>query len=140
GVAWSIGPGLELSDGVMIRSREVQEKSSSNDVALGAFLLFSLKEQWGSYRKKLKCCQKDASEEAVHEFRIATRRLLSILMLLEGVISPKRLQTAQRDPKKGLKSLGRLRDTHTQMRYLENRRLKSAEALTYYKALEKREC
>jgi CHAD domain-containing protein len=76
----------------------------------------------------------------VHDFRIATRRLLSILMLLEGISSKEHLQTANRDLKKRLKSFGRLRDVHTQLLYVGKLRRESTQAQTYYKALEKREC
>src|SRR2546425_11760920 len=124
----------------MVRLPEVHEADSRANGALRAFLLVSLKEQWRVYRKKFKRCQKEASEETVHEFRIASRRMLSILNLLEGLISKKRLQTAQDDLTKRLKCLGRLRDTHTQLSYVRKLRHNFPEARSYYKTLEKRAC
>ena len=61
----------------MVRLPEVHKADSRANGALRAFLLVSLKEQWRDYRKKFKRCQKEASEETVHEFRIASRRMLS---------------------------------------------------------------
>ncbi len=114
--------------------------STSRGAVLGAFLLFSLKEQWSVYRKKFKRCEKDASEDRVHDVRIATRQLLSILGLLVGIIPEKHLQAAQRELKSRLTKLGRLRDTHTQLLGLEKLCHNLPEAKIYYKELAKREC
>ncbi len=120
-------------------SEELPKTGHSDGVALGAFLLFSLKEHWKEYQKEFRRCQKKPCEENVHDCRIATRRLLSILMLLEGIVSDKPLQSAQRELKEPFKSLGRLRDIHTQQIYLEKLDREFSEARTYGKVLEERE-
>ena len=46
------------------------------------FLAESLKMRWKRYRKRLKQCQRKFSEGAVHDSRIETRRLLSLIDML----------------------------------------------------------
>lgn len=45
-------------------------------------LLDSLNTRWGKYKAELKICRQEFSEEAVHDFRVAARRLLAFLDLL----------------------------------------------------------
>jgi CHAD domain-containing protein len=76
---------------------------------------------WKTYRKRLEQCWEEPSEEAVHELRVATRRLISQLLLLGSIVPGRRPQKALRMLKRQLKSLGDLRDTHVQWIFLEQR-------------------
>lgn len=73
-------------------------------------LLESLETRWKKFRLELKTCQKDFSEEAVHDLRVATRRLLAIFDLLRTIAPHKRIQTIRRILKDQLDDLDDLRD------------------------------
>lgn len=75
----------------------------------------SLKKQGRTCRKELKACQERFSVESVHEFRIATRRLLAMLDLLAGLISPTRVKTIRDALKEHLDNFDDLRDTQVQI-------------------------
>lgn len=108
-------------------------------VELDDFLLDSLKSQWRNYRKEFKRCQKKFSNDAVHEVRIAIRRLLASLGLLGSILPPEHLHQAGRALKKRLKIFARLRDTHAQSLYVEKLRRAFPAARRYHAALARRE-
>lgn len=74
------------------------------------FLLDSLKTRWDKYKTGLKTCRKEFSEEAVHDFRVAARRLLSTLGLLRAVMQDPRIQKMRRVLKDQLDDLDELRN------------------------------
>ena len=65
-------------------------------------LALSPKTQWKRYRKRLKRCQEEFSEEAVHHSRVETRRLLSTVELLATFIRDRRLKKARPITRYGL--------------------------------------
>ena len=73
-------------------------------------LLDSLNTRWDKYQADLKTCRREFSEEAVHDFRVATRRLLSLLDLLRAVMPDPRIQKMRRVLKDQLDNLDDLRD------------------------------
>jgi CHAD domain-containing protein len=75
----------------------------------------SLRKQGKRYRRELKRCQKHFSEKAVHESRVATRRLLSTRELLAGFLPAPRLEKAKRALKRHLDIFDELRDTQVQL-------------------------
>lgn len=75
----------------------------------------SLKKQWKRYCKELKRCQKDFSEEAVHESRVETRRLLAMIELLAGFFPAGRAKKVRRALKHHLDTFDDLRDTQVQL-------------------------
>ena len=75
----------------------------------------SLQKQWKRYRKELKRCQKKFSEEAVHNSRVAARRLSATIELLEGFVRPQIAKRAQRLIKEHLDIFDDLRDTQVQL-------------------------
>ena len=81
-------------------------------------LTVSLRTQWKRYRKRLKRCQENFSEEAVHESRVETRRLLATVELLGAFIRDERIKKAQRALKRHLDTFDDLRDTQVQLRYV----------------------
>jgi CHAD domain-containing protein len=99
----------------------------------------SLKTGWKRYCKRLRRCQKSFSQDAVHDSRVQTRRLLSTVELLVAFISEKDIQKVRRALKDHLDTFDDLRDTQVQLDYME--RLKTpADAVKTFRAwLQERE-
>jgi CHAD domain-containing protein len=74
-------------------------------------LLEALDARWGKFRAELKLCREEFSEEAVHDLRVASRRLLAFFDLLRSVVLHKRIQKIRRTLKDQLDDLDDLRDT-----------------------------
>lgn len=108
-------------------------------VAPDDFLIRSLKSRWRDYREEFERCQKRFSKDAVHDVRIAIRRLLATLGLLGSVLPPEHIHLAGRALKKRLKIFARLRDTHAQLLYVEKLRRAFPTARCYHNALNRRE-
>lgn len=75
----------------------------------------SLQKQWKRYRKELKRCQKKFSEKAVHNSRVAARRLLATIELLEGFLQPEIIEKTRCLIKRHLDIFDDLRDTQVQL-------------------------
>jgi len=78
----------------------------------------SLNTQWRRYRKRLKRCQERFSEEAVHDVRVETRRLVSTIELLAAFVPERDIRKARRALKHHLDTFDRLRDTQVQLTYV----------------------
>ena len=74
-------------------------------------LLAALDERWDSYSKQLERCRSEFSDEAVHDLRVATRRILALIRLLEWLIPHPRLKKLSRRFKSQLDEFDDLRDT-----------------------------
>lgn len=74
-------------------------------------LLEALETRWKKFRGELKHCREEFSEEAVHDLRVATRRLLALFDLLRSIIPHNRIQKIRRELKDQLDDLDDLRDT-----------------------------
>src|SRR5690242_1164829 len=103
-------------------------------------LAASLKRQWKRYRKGLKRCQERFSEAAVHESRVETRRLLSLLELLRPFLRPSDVDRSQAALKEHLDTFDDLRDTQVQLLAIRKMRRVFAAAVPFYEYLVKREC
>src|SRR5258708_2576008 len=79
------------------------------------YLEASLKALWKRYRKDLERCQDKFSEKAVHDSRVATRRLLSLVELLRPFLAQGRLNKVRRALKRHLDTFSDLRDTQVQL-------------------------
>jgi CHAD domain-containing protein len=73
-------------------------------------LLDSLNTRWEKYKAELKTCRQEFSEAAVHDFRVAARRLLASLDILRTVIRDPRIQKIRRLLKDQLDNLDDLRN------------------------------
>jgi CHAD domain-containing protein len=102
-------------------------------------LLDSLHERWRTFRAELKRCQKKPSEEAVHDLRVAMRRLISMLDLLASIYPEGNLWKARRRLKKQLNKFGPLRDAQVQVLSIENMLPSFPELHEFYAYLVKRE-
>lgn len=78
----------------------------------------SLRTQCQRYRKRLKRCQENFSEEAIHDSRVEARRLLATVELLGAFLSDRELQKARRVLKQQLDTFDPLRDTQVQLVYV----------------------
>jgi CHAD domain-containing protein len=90
----------------MLTSNGEEAKSEPRQLILAA-----LEDRWKKYRVELKRCREEFSFEAVHDLRIATRRILAIIQLLNSIYPRPRLQKLERAFKDQLDLLDDLRDT-----------------------------
>ena len=65
----------------------------------------------GKYKTELKTCRREFSEEAVHDFRVAARRLLAFLDLLRMMFQDQGIKKTRRVLKDQLDALDDLRNT-----------------------------
>src|SRR5262245_6381387 len=104
-----------------------------------ACLAKSLKTRSKRQRKRMKQCQRKFSEDAVHDSRIETRRLLSLVEMLSAFLPASHLKRARRHLKHQLDTFDDLRDTQVQL-LLVKPMLRSFPAMrTFYLTLRKRE-
>jgi CHAD domain-containing protein len=108
-------------------------------VTIGPCLAKVLDSRWQSYREQLRQCQGKFSEEAVHELRVATRRLLAQFTLLDCVVPGAALDKARRSLKRRLAALGDLRDTQVQRAFAEQKAASFPELVFLRSWLERRE-
>jgi CHAD domain-containing protein len=106
---------------------------------VGPILAEALENRWESYRERLRQCQRKFSEEAVHELRVATRRLLAQFVLLSCVAPSPALEKARRMLKRRLAALGDLRDAHVQRLFIEEKATGFPELALLRHWLERRE-
>jgi len=99
----------------------------------------SLNTQWRRYRKRLKRCQERFSEDAVHDVRVETRRLLSTLELLGAFLPESDIKKVRRALKRHLDTFDQLRDTQVQLGYVGRMAGTFPDAHTFYDWLRKRE-
>jgi CHAD domain-containing protein len=102
-------------------------------------LTTSLKRQWKRYRRGLKRCQDRFSEGAVHESRVETRRLLSLLELLRPFLRQGQINRSQAALKEHLDTFDDLRDTQVQLLGMRKMRRLFPAAGPFYEYLTKRE-
>jgi CHAD domain-containing protein len=78
-------------------------------------LLEALEKRWKTYRAELKRCRAEFSNEAVHDMRVALRRLLSLIRLLNSISPRPRLRKLSRAIKDKLNGFDDLRDTQVML-------------------------
>lgn len=83
--------------------------------ALGHVLLDSIDQRWRTYLKELRRSKRTFSEDAIHDVRVATRRLISTLMIVELLIPDERVERLRRRLKRLFDACSPLRDTQVQL-------------------------
>ena len=78
-------------------------------------LVSSLDQRWDEYRGKYKTCNREFSEEAVHDLRVAARRSLAALDMVRTLDPQPRVQKARRILKDQLDKLDDLRDVQVML-------------------------
>jgi CHAD domain-containing protein len=91
------------------------------------------------YQDCFKLCQKEFSNEAVHDLRVATRRLLTLLEILEALFLGMKGRKLRRELKQQLDSLDELMDTQVQIAFLEDEMSEVQEIAAFIKYLYRRE-
>ena len=104
-----------------------------------ALMLTSLQDRWQSFRAELKRCRKKYSEEAVHDLRVATRRLIATLDLVDRIHPEANLRKARRALKRQLDMFGPLRDVQVQLLTIDKMLSSFPELQEFYNFLAKRE-
>ena len=105
----------------------------------GLSLARTLNARWETYCESLRSCQRRFSEKAVHDLRVATRRLIAQFVLLECVAPETIADPARRLLKRRLKVLGALRDSHVQRIFIEQQMARFPELLLVRNHLERQE-
>jgi len=80
-----------------------------------ALLTGALDERWGNYRMQVRTCRHEFSEEAVHDLRVATRRLVAILDIARALDPHPSLQKMRRLLKDQIDDLDDLRDVQVML-------------------------
>jgi CHAD domain-containing protein len=83
---------------------------NSSEFPLNQVLLDALDERWKNYRAELKRCRVEFSNEAVHDLRVAARRMLAFVRLMNSISPRPRLQKLSRALKDQLDEFDDLRD------------------------------
>lgn len=94
----------------MIAPKNTETVSSS-----GGLLLEALEQRWKKYLFELTRCRAEFSNEAVHDVRVALRRLLSLVRLLNSIAPRPRLRKLSRALKSQLDEFDDLRDTQVML-------------------------
>jgi CHAD domain-containing protein len=87
----------------------IDTNSAKSDAA--QLLLDGLEKSWQNYCVELKRCRTEFSNEAVHDLRVVTRRMVAVLRLLHSIAPRPRLQKMIRILKEQLDEFDDLRDT-----------------------------
>ncbi|MCZ6775159.1 MAG: CHAD domain-containing protein [Ignavibacteria bacterium] len=103
----------------MIQPLEKVTPPADSSNKLHKVIVGSLVQRWRKHLAELKRCQKKCSEKAVHDLRVATRRLISTLDLIKTIHSDARLTKMRRELRKRLKMFGELRDVQVQALYVK---------------------
>ena len=74
-------------------------------------LLHAMEMRWNNYCDEHKRCRSEFTEEAVHDLRVATRRMLALIQLLNSISPRPRLKKMARAFKDQLDEFDSLRDT-----------------------------
>jgi CHAD domain-containing protein len=82
-------------------------------------LIDSLEQRCTKYLEERQRCADEFSDDAVHDLRVASRRFLALLILLQKIDSPPYLKKLRRTFKKQLDSLDELRDTQVMRAEIE---------------------
>jgi CHAD domain-containing protein len=81
----------------------------------GKLLATSLDDRWRTFLRQIVRARRHPSEVAIHDLRVATRRLLATLSLLDSVLPGGRLRKARRQLRGHLKAFNNLRDVQVQL-------------------------
>jgi CHAD domain-containing protein len=79
------------------------------------FLQEVFKSHWRTYRSELRRCHNEPTEEAVHDLRVISRRLLALIDMLRDIAPHPRLQKLCRTLKNQLDDLDDLHDTQVML-------------------------
>jgi len=102
-------------------------------------LLDAIDNRWEKYREQIKTCRREFSEEAVHDLRVAARRLLALVDLIRAVAPHPRLQKIRKALKGQLDEFDALRDTQVMLAEISETIETLLELKPFQQILQKRE-
>ncbi|MFZ5820954.1 MAG: CHAD domain-containing protein [Chloroflexota bacterium] len=102
-------------------------------------LVEALDARWLKYSNNLEACRQEFSEEAVHDVRVSTRRLLALVELLRALSPHPHLEELRRAFKDQLDSYDDLRDTQVMLLRISATLAGLPELAPYEEFLKKRE-
>jgi len=102
-------------------------------------LLEAIDARWNKYLEQLKLCRREFSEEAVHDLRVAARRLLALVDLLRVITPHPRLKKIRAALKEQLDEFDSLRDTQVMLAEISETIEKLPALKPFQKELQKRE-
>ena len=103
-----------------MKSPGKMQPETENPLSVRGHLAQSLRHHARRHRRALRRCRRKFSEQAVHDMRVETRRLLAHLDLLEAILTgAAAISRARRTLKKYLKHSAALRDAQVQVRQVE---------------------
>jgi CHAD domain-containing protein len=85
-------------------------------------ILTSLDQRWEKYRKELSRCRRQCSERAVHDLRVAGRRLISVLEIIATCAGGRDVEDLRSRVRKRFKSMASVRDVQVQLLRAEGMR------------------
>jgi len=101
-------------------------------------LLFeALENRWKKYLAELKRCRAEFSNEAVHDVRVALRRLISLIQLLNSISPHPRLRKLSRALKNQIDGFDDLRDTQVMLAEISETIYEMPELEKFYRHLER---
>jgi CHAD domain-containing protein len=103
------------------------------------FLAISLGNRWRTYADQHRKLQQSFAVQPVHELRVASRRLIAKLELLDAVIPSSSIEKARRALKRRIRSLSELRDIHVQRLWIERELPAFPEVILLRDVLERKE-
>ncbi len=112
--------------------------TSKTDQALGRHLAKTLAKLWRRYRRCLKSCKKECTVNSVHDLRVTTRRLLSLLDLLAPLMDGGAVKKFRKKLKQRLDAFDQLRDLHVQIQFIEGNLNQFPELKEFHAELERR--
>ncbi|MCS6806309.1 MAG: CHAD domain-containing protein [Acidobacteriota bacterium] len=118
---------------------QLLEPTHQRAAELVDLLVNALSTRWRKYERQVRRCQKKFSEEAVHDLRVATRRLMSLLDLVSHLIADARLKRTRRALKRRLDMFDSLRDTQVQLLSIQSLQADFPELERFHDELARRE-
>src|SRR5512134_1193456 len=93
--------------------------SASRSKGLGGALRSSLERRWSRTVREVRRRRRGLTEGAVHDLRVAIRRMIAALDLAEVVLEDTEIDRVRRRLRRSLAALGALRDIQVQLLLLE---------------------
>lgn len=106
---------------------------------ISTVLISSLDQRWRKFLSEMRRCKRSFSEESVHDLRVATRRLVSTLAILEVILPDDKVRRTRRRLKRLFDALSPLRDVQVQLLTVEEKSGQYPELETLITVLKVRE-
>ncbi|MBI5473091.1 MAG: CHAD domain-containing protein [Ignavibacteriae bacterium] len=119
--------------------RRASSARTKRSPAITVLLLTSLEQRWKKYQREMRRCRHSFSEDAIHDLRVATRRLVSTLIIIEILIPDERVRKMRRRLKRLFDAMSPLRDVQVQLLRVEESRKQFPRLATLATVLKVRE-